>query len=106
LALYHDILRIARNYMGPAAEDYIRRRIRIVQRGEPPEQIRGDRLERLAAGIDMTAKVYMGLAKAAAFRDEILRLQARYPSEPAAEEAAPHPADRPPEGGARFPDRG
>jgi hypothetical protein len=61
--------------MGPAAEDYIRRRIRIAQRGEAPETLGPDRLERLAAGIDMTAKVYMGPAKAAAFRDAILALR-------------------------------
>jgi hypothetical protein len=82
VALYDDILSIARNYMGPAAEDYVRRRIRIVQRGEEPETIGPDRLERLAAGIDMTAKVYMGPVRAAAFRDAILRLRDRYP-EPA-----------------------
>jgi hypothetical protein len=79
--LYRDVLRIARDFMGPAAEDYIRRRIRIVQRGEAPETITGDRLERLAAGIAMTAKVYMAPGKAAAFRDRILRLRERYPGE-------------------------
>ena len=88
--LYRDVVRIARNYMGPAAEDYIRRRIRIVQRGEAPETLTGDRLERLAAGIDMTAKVYMGPSKAAAFRDEILALQRRYPGA-VADSAAPEP---------------
>ena len=85
--LYRDVVRIARNYMGPAAEDYIRRRIRIVQGGEAPETLSGDRLERLAAGIDMTAKVYMGPSKAAAFRNEILALRERYgegPGEPSA----------------------
>jgi hypothetical protein len=73
--LYRDVVRIARNYMGPAAEDYIRRRIRIVQHGDAPETLTADRLDRLAAGIDMTAKVYMGPLKAAAFRDEILALR-------------------------------
>ena len=76
--LYRDVVRIARNYMGPAAEDYIRRRIRIVQRGEAPETLTGDRLERLAAGIDMTAKVDMGPTKVAAFRNDILALRERY----------------------------
>ena len=84
MALYDDILAIARNYMGPAAEDYIDRRIRIVQRGEEPELIGPDRLDRLAAGIDMTAKVYMGPLKAAAFRDAVLALKARYESSPSA----------------------
>jgi hypothetical protein len=78
VALYDDILSIARDYMGPAAEDYIRRRIRIVQRGEPPETIGAERLERLAAGIDMTAKVYMGPVRAAAFRDAVLRLREKH----------------------------
>ena len=93
MALYDDILRIARNYMGPAAEDYIRRRIRIVQRGEAPETLTGDRLERLAAGIDMTAKVYMGPTKAAAFRDEVLALRERYGD---ASSATPHAASHDP----------
>lgn len=73
--LYQEILAIARNYMGAAAEDYIRRRIRIVQGGKAPETIEVERLDRLAAGIDMTAKVYMSPAKAAAFREEILALK-------------------------------
>lgn len=73
--LYDDILTIARDYMGIAAEDYIRRRIRIVQRGEAPETIDVERLERLAAGIDMTAKGYMSETRARTFRDEILALK-------------------------------
>ena len=43
-----------------------------------PETISADRLDRLAAGIDMTAKVYMGPLKAAAFRDDILALREKY----------------------------
>lgn len=76
--LYDDILSIARNYMGPAAEDYIRRRIRIVQAGRDPETIDLERLERLAAGIDMTATGYMTGSKAKAFKNEILALRERY----------------------------
>jgi len=75
--LYDDILAIAREYMGAAAEDYIQRRIRIVQRGEAPETITVDRLDRLAVGIDMTAKGYMSQRKADAFRDAILELKSR-----------------------------
>ncbi|HEY8428863.1 MAG TPA: hypothetical protein VIL20_10830 [Sandaracinaceae bacterium] len=75
--LYDEILAIARNYMGVAAEDYVRRRIRIVQGGGDPEDVQPDRLERLAAGIDMTAKVYMSEEKARRFRDEILALRTR-----------------------------
>lgn len=64
--------------MGAAADDYIRRRIRIVQRGEEPETISVDRLDRLAVGIDMTASGYMSLAKATAFRDAILALKSKH----------------------------
>lgn len=76
--LYDEILAIATNYMGAAAEDYIRRRIRIVQRGDPPETIAADRLDRLAVGIDMTAQGYMTKVKAAAFRDAILALKKKH----------------------------
>lgn len=73
--LYDEVLAIAKDYMGIAAEDYIRRRIRIVSGGEPPEALTPERIERLAAGIDMTAKGYMSAAKAEAFRNEILALK-------------------------------
>lgn len=76
--LYDEILAIAINYMGAAADDYIRRRIRIVQRGQDPETITVDRLDRLAVGIDMTAKGYMSQTKAEAFRDAILALKDRH----------------------------
>jgi hypothetical protein len=98
LGLYDDLLRIARNYLGPAAEDYVRRRIRIVTRGAIPESITGDRIERLAAGIDMTAKVYMGPLKAAAFRDDVLALREKYPPPPTAEGGG---AENPASGGFR-----
>jgi hypothetical protein len=64
--------------MGAAADDYIHRRIRIVQRGEEPEAITVERLDRLAVGIDMTANGYMSQAKANAFRDAILKLKAKH----------------------------
>ena len=95
MGLYDDILRIARNYMGPAAEDYVRRRIRIVTRGAIPESITGDRLERLAAGIDMTAQVYMGPLKAGSFRDDILALRERYPPPPILDGAEGEPDGAP-----------
>ena len=76
--LFEDILAIAQDYMGPAAEDYIRRRIRIVQRGEAEETIAADKLDRLAAGIDMTAKVYMSPGRAAQFKEDVLALKERH----------------------------
>lgn len=78
--LYDEILAIAQNYMGPAAEEYIQRRIRIVQQGADPVSIQADKLDRLAAGIAMTAKVYMSTSKAEVFRRDILLLKLRYES--------------------------
>jgi len=73
--LFDELLAISREYMGAAAEDYMCRRIRIVQRGMPPETITTDRLDRLAIGIDMTASGYMSERKALAFRDAVLALK-------------------------------
>ena len=78
MTLYEDILSIAREYMGAAAEDFIRRRIRIVLGGGAPESISAERLDRLAVGIEMTAKGYMSQRKADAFRDRILALKDRH----------------------------
>lgn len=75
MRLYQDIIAIAQEFMGPAAEDYIRRRIRIVQQGRAPEDFEADRLERLAVGIEMTAKVYMSERKVIQFRDRLLALR-------------------------------
>jgi hypothetical protein len=74
MRLYDEIVEIAREYMGVAAEDYVRRRIRIVQRGEAPETITRDRIARLAVGIKMTANGYMSERKAAEFHARILSL--------------------------------
>lgn len=74
-SLYTEILEISKRYMGIAAKEYIDRRCRIVARDIPPENFTIDKLDRLLAGIDMTAKVYMGTEKAADFRREIEALR-------------------------------
>lgn len=79
MSLYDDILAVAREFMGPAAEDYVRRRIRIVLGGADPETIESDKLDRLGAGIDMTAKVYMSPRKVERFREALLALKDRHP---------------------------
>lgn len=77
--LFDDILSIARDYMGIAAEEYVRRRLRIVLKGNAPETVGFDNLDRLAAGIGMTAKVYMSEQKAAAFKDAVVALKHKRP---------------------------
>lgn len=73
--LYDDILSISRTYMGIAAKDYIDRRIRIISSGTNPEEITMDRIDRLIAGIEMTAKVYLSDTKQKDFLLEIRALK-------------------------------
>ncbi|MBO6937099.1 MAG: hypothetical protein JJ863_19155 [Deltaproteobacteria bacterium] len=75
--LYEEVLETAREFMGPAAEDYIRRRIRIVMRGAEPESMVPEKLERLVAGIEMTAKGYMSAGRAERFCAAIRKLADR-----------------------------
>lgn len=74
-SLYEDILEIARDYMGIAAQEYIDRRCRIVMRGSDASEITIDKLDRLIAGIEMTAKVYMSPERADSFSRQIESLK-------------------------------
>ena len=76
--LYEDLLEIARTYMGIAAKEYVDRRCRIVARDCAPEEISTEKLDRLVAGIEMTARVYMSNEKAAAFRCEVDGLRQKH----------------------------
>jgi hypothetical protein len=78
--LYEDLLEIARTYMGIAAKEYVDRRCRIVARDSPPEEISPEKLDRLVAGIEMTARVYMSNEKAAAFKREVDALKHKHRS--------------------------
>ncbi len=73
--VYQDALEIARKYMGIAAEEYFQRRCRIAARGAAPEQVTVDHLDRIVAGVKMTAKVYMSDEKAAAFMHDLAALK-------------------------------
>jgi hypothetical protein len=73
--LYDDLLEIACTYMGIAGKEYLDRRCRIVARDTRPEDIGVEKIDRLVAGIEMTARVYMSVAKADAFRREVAALQ-------------------------------
>lgn len=75
--LYDELLLISRTYMGIAAKDYIDRRIRIVTSGGDPQQITVDRIDRLLAGIEMTAKMYLSEKNANEFIMEINELKER-----------------------------
>ena len=76
-SLYDNILEVARSYMGIAAKEYIDRRCRIVARDSSPADIGPEKLDRLVAGIDMTARVYMSEDKAREFSRRIRELKSR-----------------------------
>jgi len=78
MTLYNDILDIARTYMGIAAEEYIERRCRVSLEITKPSDVKKDEIERLAAGIEMSAGAYMSDEKVKNFKDEILKLKDKH----------------------------
>ena len=78
LELYQDILTIAKTYMGLAAKEYIARRCRVsLEKGDPAD-IQVEDVDRLAAGIELTAGAYLTEEKARRFKKEILDLKHKY----------------------------
>jgi ubiquinone biosynthesis protein UbiJ len=77
MALHDDVMNIAKNYMGLAAEEYISRRCRISFKIEV-QDLEKEHLDRLAEAIATTAEVYVGKEKVKQFRQEILDLKKRY----------------------------
>lgn len=76
--LYQDVLAIAKSYMGRVAEEYIQRRCRVSLDISDPASLSPGDIERLAAGIDLTANAYMNEEKARKFRNEILALKQKH----------------------------
>jgi hypothetical protein len=77
MALYDDVLDIAKDYMGMAAEEYIVRRCRVGLSIEA-EKLENKHLARLAESIEMTAEVYVGTEKVRKFKNEILALAKKW----------------------------
>jgi len=74
MALYDDILNIAKEYMGPAAEKYMIRRctsIRITN----PDELKKEDIDMLASAIQATAKLYLNEAQVLKFKQDILALK-------------------------------
>lgn len=76
MALYDDILNIAKEYMGPAAENFIIRRctsIRITN----PNNLKKEDLDNLGTAIQATAKLYMGQEQVSQFKEAVLALKGK-----------------------------
>jgi len=78
IEVYQDILAIAKSYMGLAAEEYIERRCRVSIEINNPADIKREDIDRLAAGIEMTAGAYISEEKVKKFKDEILQLKNKH----------------------------
>lgn len=73
--LYQDVLTVARSYMGPAAEEYIRRRCNVALGLSNPAELRQEHIDRLAESVGLTAEVYVSQAKVRQFKEDLLRLK-------------------------------
>lgn len=74
MAIYNDVLKIAKNYLGLAAEEYIDRRCRI-SLSMKAEDLGIENLDRLAESIGLSATAYISEDKVKAFAKEILELK-------------------------------
>jgi hypothetical protein len=74
MALYDDVLNIAREYIGPAAENFITRKMTAI-RVVDSKDLSKEHLDNLALSIQATAKIYMSEDQAVKFRQDILALK-------------------------------
>jgi len=78
MTIYNDVLHIAQTYMGIAAREYIDRRCRVSLEIANPNDMKKEDIERLAAGVEMSAGAYMGEEKVKKFKEEILKLKDKH----------------------------
>lgn len=76
MALYDDILNIAKEYMGPAAENFLIRRYTSI-RIKTPQDLKKEDLDILATAIQATAKLYMSQDQVAKFKKAVLALKGK-----------------------------
>lgn len=80
-ALYDDILRITREYMGVVAESFVKRRCKNSLDLENPYCIEGRHIEPFAQGVARTGEVYMKPEKVREFATALMKLKEKYPIE-------------------------
>jgi len=74
MSLYDEVLNIAKEYMGPAAENFMSRRIRSIRVNEPGDLKKED-LYNLATAVQATGKIYLSETQVIKFKQDILALQ-------------------------------
>lgn len=76
-ALYDDILRITRDYMGIVAESFVARRCKNSLNLDDPRLINQEHLDLFTQGVVQTGEVYMKAEKVREFAVELMRLRDR-----------------------------
>lgn len=74
MSLYDDVIEVAKNYMGPAAEKFIAKRYKVIIGGDNVRDLKKEDIPRLAAAIGMTAAAYISDEKAKQFEQEVMKL--------------------------------
>jgi len=74
MSLYEDVIVVAEQYMGPAAEQFIARRYKVIIGPDDPRLLVAADIVRLAEAIGIAGAAYMTDPKAAAFKKEVLAL--------------------------------
>ena len=74
MALYDDVVSIAKNYMGPAADKFMSRQLNT-HLGVAPASMGKQHLDDLAKWVFTSGKTLMDTAKAQDFSDKIKKLK-------------------------------
>jgi hypothetical protein len=74
MSLYDDVLGVTKEYMGFAAEEFLARRYKVIIGGDDPQAMKKEDISKLASAIGITAAAYMTEAKAALFKQDVLKL--------------------------------
>jgi hypothetical protein len=72
MALYDDIVAIAKPYLGIATDAFLKRQLKHINK--TPESLDRSSLPELAKWVEISAKMLMGEAKAKTLKEKILSL--------------------------------
>lgn len=74
MSLYDDVIKVAKEYMGPAAEGFIAKRYKVIIGGDDAQDMKKEDIPKLAAAIGIIAETYISEEKAKQFARDVLKL--------------------------------
>lgn len=75
MSLYDEVIKVAKDYMGLAAEEFIGRQYKVNIGGGDPKDIKNEDIRGIAEAIGITAGAYIVYEKVQLFKAEILNLE-------------------------------